>query len=437
MRAYMDFLSMARYVVKKCGLFMLFFFIALLFAVAVGVEARASDQADIKTKGDLDARWQPWIGSWRLISNTVNTSEGAVKEEYTLVISSGEDGKSITMKGYKNETFLSEEKVTADGRRHELTDDKCTGWYSYSWSQTGKRLLPNSETNCKGSPARTISGMSIIDDAGEWLDIQLLKSGNDKAITIRRYRNADSDAVTMGRVGANLADISRKSAGTNFSIDEIIELSAKVEPEVLEAALIEMHKPFPINSNQLLYLADSKVPSDITDLMVALSFPDKFVVESDAVSPEQKPESVGLFVGLPVDDECPYDDLILPWHWGSPSCMPYYDYWCMGWGGWPGWHYPFGRPGHGGGGGYGLDTGKLVAGHGYTRIYTVQGGQTTRYARPRNASERQEATGSSRSVFSSETSSSGTSSTSSSGSSSGSGSKYPCLTPSGYSYNCD
>jgi len=417
----------------------LFLGIALLFSIALSVTAWASNQPDAKAYEDSDARWTPWIGSWRLISNAVNSSGSDVKEEYMLIISSSDDRKSVTMKGYKGETFLSEEKITVDGEQHPLTDDKCTGWYSYSWSESGKRLLFNSESSCKGTPLRIISGMSIINDAGEWVDIQLLKSGEEKAITIRRYHNVDNDTANLIRKDASLSIIPRSSAGTNFSIDEIIELSGKVEPEVLEAALIEMHKPFPINSKQLLHLADSKVPAEITDLMVALSFPDKFMVERMSVSPVQKLESQKsyVFIGLPVD-ECPYDDLIFPWHWGLPGCELYYDYWSMGWGVWPGWYYPFGWRYDYREGGYGLNTGKLVGDHGYTRVSPVQPGRTPRYAHPRNAPEGQQPSSSPALSSSSEIFSSEPSGANSSGSSSGSGSKTPCASPSGYSSgNCD
>jgi len=74
----------------------LFLGIALLFSIALSVTAWASNQPDAKAYEDSDARWTPWIGSWRLISNAVNSSGSDVKEEYMLIISSSDDRKSVT-----------------------------------------------------------------------------------------------------------------------------------------------------------------------------------------------------------------------------------------------------------------------------------------------------------------------------------------------------
>jgi len=215
---------------------LLLFGIALVISLTSIAESRASDQQDTGNYQNIDNRWLPWIGSWRPVSNTINTSESALKEEYLLTVSPGDDGKSITIKGYRDEEVLSEEKIIADGMHHPLTSDKCTGWYMYSWSETGKRLLLNSESSCTVDLSHLISGMSIIDDGGDWVDIQLLQNGKEKAVAIRRYRNVDNPSVSPGVINTASPAFARISAGENFSISEIIELSSKVELEVLEAA---------------------------------------------------------------------------------------------------------------------------------------------------------------------------------------------------------
>jgi hypothetical protein len=287
--------------------------------------------------------------------------------------------------------------------------------------------------------------MSFIDDSGEWLDIQLLKSGKEKAITIRRYRNVDNGTVTLGRINATQARMSRISAGTGFSVSEIIELSGKVEPEVLEAALTEIRKPFPINSKQLVRLADAKVPSPIVDLMVALSFPDKFTVERATISPVQVVASRQTYPYPPPPPPYrywPYDHPLYPWYWESSIYSTYYDYWYLGWNGWPGWYYrSWWYPNYGGEGDR-HDAGRLVEGHGYTRVSPSSSGSSSRYARPRNTPAGQEAVSRPASGSFSGMSSSGYSGGSSSGSSgrssTSSSSRSPCASPGGYSSgSCD
>jgi hypothetical protein len=319
-----------------------------------------------------------------------------LKEEYLLTIRPDEKGKFVTMESSRDKKVMFEEKIEADGLRHPLDKDECTGWYSYSWSENGKRLLFEGESSCDGNFSQTISGISMIDTLGDYVDIKLIKSGEEKAITIRRYRNVEYNFVAPSPTMPTKTFVARFSAGTRFSIDEVIELSSKVEQEVLEAALVEMNNPYPVNSKQLMRLADANVPSQIVDLVVALSFPEKFTVERTALS----------WVKTASDFYAPYYHWPMsPWYW-THSAYPLYGYRYWGWDwyqryGW--YYYPYGYyyvPG--GGGGSGTDgthsSGRLVAGQGYTRVHSGNSGSQKRYAQPRHGQAAQGATASSSSA---------------------------------------
>jgi len=405
--------------------------VALMLFISLPVVTRASEQPDAESYEKLDTRLLPWIGSWRLVSDKVNSSESELEKDFLLTISPGSNENTITMKGYRDDTPLAEEVIIVDGLRHQLIDDKCTGWYEYSWSENGKRLLFNSESICPGDPPRLISGMSIFDDNGYWLDIQLLRNGVEKATNIRKYRNVDNDSVTLSAINANRISSSRSAVSKDFSINEIIKLSSKVESEVLEAALLETGKSFPINSKKLRHIADSEVPARVVNLMVALSFPEKFDVQGKAIS---------LARGTGIRKEyqyfrtpynyCSYNRNYFPWHWASSTCVPYgYSY--LGWYAeperyYPLWTWPYYYTG-GGGGAREIDNGRLISGRGYTSRNSES---SSRRARPRNAP----ATQSQSSRTSSSSSSSSVSSTSSSRKSSDSSESVPpSASPSGYS----
>ena len=411
--------AFARIIVRH----LLFLCIALTFSMPLTSETWASEQQNIESYENLDTRWLPWIGSWRLVSSTINTVGSALREEYLLTIRPDDKGEFIIMESSRDKTVMFEERIKADGLRRPLDKDECTGWYVYSWSETGKRLLLNGESSCAGDPSQTISGLSMIDTIGDWVDIKLLKSGEEKAITIRRYRNVEDDSVTPFPMIPTKASVARISAATSFSIDEIIELSGKVEPEVLEAALVEMGGPFPVNSKQLVRLSDARVPSQIVDLMVALSFPDKFTVERMVIS-QVKASPISR-------SRSPYCYWAMcPWYWTSSVYFPYgYRYWGWDWYRQFGWYYPYGYGYIPHSGGSSTDSsGKLVAGHGYTRVYPGNSGSQRRYARPRNAQATQGTTS-----RSSSSSSAAPSSGSSSAASAGSGYSSPSASPSGYS----
>lgn len=391
--------------------------------------AWASSQSGAISDEDYNSHWLPWIGSWQLVSDAEDTS--ALKDQYLLTTSPGGDGKSVIMKGSREGQELFEEKIEADGVRRSIEKDGCEGWQSYEWSGTGKRLLFQGESDCPGNLHQSSSGISLFDGNGDWLDIQLLQSGEEKTITIRRYRSVDADAIAPGRATADLARVARVYAGTDFTIDEIIELSGKVAPEVLEAALVELHKPFPINSKEIVRLADSGVPTQIVDLMVALSFPDEFVVERTSISRVEKHGPRQVYRKFWPHDYCwSCFHPMFPWLCGA-SIYAYYDYWYLDRYYWPGWYYySWWYPGYYyGGSGYGVTTGRLVKGHGYTQVYPNDGSSPARYAQPRYVPTGQGSVSQQASSYSSSTSSSSYSS----GSSTSSVSSYPSASPNGYS----
>ena len=325
------------------------------------------------------------------------------------------------MKSSQAGKVLLEEKIVVDGSRQPLKDSKCSGWYKYSWSDTGKRLLFESESGCPGEVPRFISGISIITENWDWLDIQLLRSGEDRAVSVRKYEAVASDLNTGENTGSTAFGAPRYQAATYLSIDEIIELSHKVAPEVVETALVELHQPFKINSKTLTRLADARVPSQIVDLMVALSFPDKFTVERHRIAPVQQSDvgrSEAIVAPSPVWLPFGYWSIYGPysdWYWSS-SLYPFYGYWGTGWDIWPGGY----DPGHNGGG---RDSGgRLVNGRGYGKVSPNHSDTRPRYAQPRGDS------GDSRGISHSGSSSS---SSSSSSTSSGSGTSYSTAGSSG------
>ena len=349
------------------------FSIALGLLLVAGGQSQAADQFSSQRDTVVDSRWLPWMGSWRLLSHTVNATDRDLEGEYLLKISPGKRETAVTVQAFQDETVLSEDTIVADGLSQSLEDEECSGWTRYSWSDTGKRLLFESESSCTGELAQEISGISVIDDRGRWLDIQLLRDQNERIMTIRRYSPVD-EAEDFPGVGIRAARRAQPSSGANFSIDEIIELSNKVASEVLEAALMELHRPFNINSKTLVRLADAGVPTPVVDLMVALSFPEKFYVERDTIYLAEKSHSTSSGPGRGYYYTpymyYPYH----PWYW-TPYSHPYY--WYSYWGVWPCYGCYPGPPPEGGQ----RTSGRLVAGQGYTEVNP----RDSSTAQPRNS----------------------------------------------------
>jgi hypothetical protein len=348
-----------------------------------------------------DARWQPWIGCWDLLRDTVHESDPAgsgeafprgggrstAGAESRVCIRPTADGAGVRMRVEVQGEPVLEETIVADGTRRPIDDDQtCRGWRQDEWSADGRRLFGRAELTCADGPPQQVSHIGFITDPGSWLDIQGTTTGAGQAVRVRRYR----------RVGAGTADAGRPPLTSGvFDVGAVIEASRHVDALVLQAALVETQARFALDSRTMIALQEAGLPGDVTDLMVALTYPNRFRVTR--VQPRGGPAAI--------DDWALYD-----WTWAAFT----YSDWGYG-GGW--WWFPpdviVGDPG-GGGGGPQEGHGRVVNNLGYTRIETVGGSQ----ARARGASTSTSST-SGDSSSSSSSGSSGSSGVSSSGYSSG------------------
>src|SRR4030095_14414455 len=166
------------------------------------------------------------------------------------------------------------------------------------------------------------------------------------------------------------------------TLDDVKEASAKVSPRALEAALVETRASFNLSSKRLLELQAAGVPASVVDLMVALSYPDRFVVERTASVDRARapiiddPFMLGWAFGYPIWSDVyglysPLYGAFSPYYY-SPFAYPYYrgynPYYYGYYGG-----YDAVDPGGGGGGGGVIPDqpsgrGRVVDGQGYTRV---------------------------------------------------------------------
>ncbi len=65
-----------------------------------------------------------------------------------------------------------------------------------------------------------------------------------------------------------------------WNVDDVLEMTAQLPPDAVEAVLGETRSAFALNSRALIRLSDAGVSERVIDLMVALTYPEKFVVQS-------------------------------------------------------------------------------------------------------------------------------------------------------------
>ena len=243
-----------------------------------------------------DSRWTPFLGCWSLIEDEVRQpllgdleEEEMTEEDRPMgLVCLAPEGNGVRLQTFSGDEAFLEEMLSADGQRHEISQGKCRGWQQLDWSKDASVLFTRSELTCEEGRVRSITGISTLTDGSTWVELQSFGTGEGSSVLIRRFRAA-SDEVTRLRAPSlteeqirDVVEARFKVASTPMSIDDVIEASSRVAPEVVEASLLERGGRFPLDGQSLVRLSEASVSPSVIDLMVALSFPEEFAVERQA-----------------------------------------------------------------------------------------------------------------------------------------------------------
>jgi len=364
-----------------------------------------------------DPKWNAWLGCWDLVLENSRDADEALApwarrgrqaqpraaSGPQVCVQSAPGGATFSTR-VGTQTAITQ-TVIADGTDRPIVDADCRGTQRTEWSRDGRRLYARADLACgsdKGN--RRVSGLSILGPNGSWTDIQAVDISGQQSVRVRRYHRADGRPQVRG------------DDRTPLSLEDVKEASSKVSARALEAALIETESIFRLSGKDLIALQAAQVPPSVTDLMIALSYPDRFVVERRARADIAPP--------LLIDDP-----FMLGWAFGYPTWSDDFGFYSPMYGAYSPYYYsPFaygylrgydprflgggvvvigdGTPGGSGGGSPSVrpsGAGRVVDGLGYTRV------------RPREAEAAQTSFGpQSPSSSGSSSTSSGSSSTSSS-----------------------
>lgn len=240
-----------------------------------------------------DNPWLPWLGCWTLVEDDVREplfgaeelSESEIMPPRGLVCMEPEDGGVRVMTFSDDELFL-EEMLYADGKRQPSSAGQCVGWQEVGWSAEADRLFTRSELTCEEGHERVVTGVSLFTDRRTWVEIQTIGSGVSRTVVVRHYRPAREEE-TLSKSGLSpeilsSASQARAEIANVMSIDDVIEAKSQVAPATLEALLMEHEDGFDLDSEALIRLDDAGMPPSLIDVMVALSYPDQFLVERDS-----------------------------------------------------------------------------------------------------------------------------------------------------------
>jgi hypothetical protein len=249
--------------------------IALIFTASLAEAQTTSASAQATAdKAQMDSRFNSWLGCWRLEDDLAGT--GA-----RMCITPDRTG--VRLQTIVGTTRGIDELVIADGTVRPIQDAECTGTEASEWSQDGLRVFRSTQVTCKNETPRTIKAIAFLAPGPVWTLVQHVTGPAPTAsVRVQRYRRAFNQNLADGSKapqpgGAAGAMLTARDAA--WSIEDVIEASGKLPSEALEAALGDVRYGFNLNKHTLVQLDDADVPPSVIDLMVALTFPKRFVVE--------------------------------------------------------------------------------------------------------------------------------------------------------------
>lgn len=333
---------------------------------------------------EMDGRWLPWLGCWE--------AADAGEDAPLLCVRPAPQGEGVEFVTWADGEVTSTEMIVADGLPRDAEREDCGGVEEAGFSDDGHRVYLKSDYVCEGGVQRGASGILAMVNPMEWLDIKAV----DGSPWVLRYRLARASRVQEAGMEnlvaprASAVKAARIAASARLTEDDVIEGAARVDPAAIEALIVERGDPFAVNADMLVRLDEAGVPGSVIDLVVAVSYPDRFAVKAGPMPVEEYEAESDLgprrmmYMGGAIYD---------PWYWGfgygyNPygyGYSPYYGYGSYG--------YGYGGYGYGYGGNYYRPApvvvttrpsgGQMIRGQGATRGGSGSG-STGGQARPRS-----------------------------------------------------
>lgn len=253
----------------------------LIGALALPVMALSTPgtaQAMVQSQQSSD--WTAWYGCWEA-SDTVDADES-----FLVCFEPLADGSGVEIRTVVEGEVVAVEQIVADGVPVPAEDGGCVGERSASWSADGHRVFVGSELVCgEGVTRRTSGVMALTRDGREWLEIHAVEAGDrDAALGVRRFVPAAPS--TVAEYGIEPADrelglavrTARSARSAPLTPDAVAEVVEVAGAPVARALITELGHPFAMSTAMARDLLSRGVPADVLDVMVAVSYPERFEI---------------------------------------------------------------------------------------------------------------------------------------------------------------
>lgn len=236
---------------------------------------RSAPATPAAATAQTDARFAHWLGCWRLEDDLGGTGARV------CITPDGQNGVKLqTVVGTQRGL---DEVIVPDGVARPIADAECKGTERAEWSSDGLRVFRFTDVTCGKDPARKVSSISFLTKGPAWVNVQLVEGGPSTNVRVQRYRRAiDQTLADKSKAplpSARMLAAAPPAGGTDWNVDDVIEASAKLPAEAVQAAITEDRGPYDLNKKNLVAMDDANVPETVIDLMIALTYPQRFVVQ--------------------------------------------------------------------------------------------------------------------------------------------------------------
>jgi hypothetical protein len=295
------------------------FLLAFTLAASVTHAQQTSPQAGTQPKPaaptwEIDVRWAPWLGCWRSEDDLTGTG-------LRLCITP-ESVAGVKMLTLVDEDLRMTETVIPDKVTRPIADKECRGTSRSEWSRSNQRLFRFTEVTCGPESPRKLSGVSFLLEGPILVDVQFADLTENKSVRVRRFHQSGNQKLPDGSFAPRSAGVRGSAVGAPWTVDDVIEANSKIPSDAVQAAISEAGAGFRLDKRALLAMEKAEVPGNVIDLMIALSYPKKFVVERAVAAP-----SDDSFGGAPIGWWDPFLSPMIPFAMMGSDCFSsYYAY---------------------------------------------------------------------------------------------------------------
>jgi len=243
-------------------------------SLLIGAVALAAIAVPARAQENADGRWLPFVGCWEPLD---------AEPDAGLLCFTPADGGVQMSNMAAGEAFATEQLV-ADGEPRPVSAEGCEGWESITFSDDGQRAFTRSEFACGTDTPRTGTGVMSFTSPNQWVDVRSLDVDGESIAWVQEYRLVGIDRLAEEGVsdpaeGLGMAvRTGRMVAARPIDVADVQEAVSRLDEKAAESWVAAQRDRFDLSADDIVRLADSGMPESVIDVMVAVSYPDRFVV---------------------------------------------------------------------------------------------------------------------------------------------------------------